>query len=133
MKTTIVLMCLVLFTLSCGESKKERLERERIEQEAQRKEMIERETAKILVAYNEVISQYKEKVQAKIDAARFLGWNNRQMNFWWGFNWEEEIMDTLMVEHKLDSLHASFYIRFGEDEYNLLRLKVDENIDRKSQ
>ena len=131
MKKLIILMCVFLFTLSCGETKKERIERERIEQEKLKKEMIERESAKILVTYNDAIGVYKQNVQKVIESARLFGWSNRDLTILKGSNWRQDGWDTLRVYFKIDSLQMSFKEKFGEDEYNVLRLKIDENFNEK--
>lgn len=120
MKKLLLLLFSVLFlTVSCGESQQEK------------KDRIEKETAKILVTYNEAISEHKLAVNRKLESARFLGMSNMDIKMLHGSDWQQKGWDTLRVYYKIDKLETSFKNTFGEDEFNVLQLKVDNNWDEK--
>ena len=111
-----VYILIAALSISCGESEKEK---------------IEKETAKILVTYNKAISTHQLAVNEKIESARFFNLSDMQFKMLNGPNWQQEGWDTLRVYYKLDSLRTSFKNTFGEDEYNVLQLKIDENWNEK--
>lgn len=119
MKKLLLLLFLSVIIISCGESEKEKQAR------------IEKETAKILVTYNKAISDHKLAVNEKIEGARFLNLSNMQFKMLNGPNWQQEGWDTLRVHYKIDSLNTTFKETFGEDEFNVLQLKIDDNWNEK--
>jgi len=84
---------------------------------------IEDDTATVLIKYNEAISAYHEN----ISFARTM-YNDRLMV---EANVYQALWNQKYEEHKLDSLLNWFYVKHGEKEYNKLKLKVDDNFDRK--
>jgi hypothetical protein len=115
-KIILLLISISILTVSCGENKKEK---------------IEKETAKILVTYNEAISKQKIAVSEKIEAARFFNLTDTQFKMLNGSDWQQKGWDTLRTYYKIDSLETAFKNTFGEDEYNILQLKVDNNWNEK--
>lgn len=118
-KSLLLLLSIFVLTVSCGESDKERQHR------------IEKETAKILVTYNSAISKHKLNINETIRSSRVLGLSNMQMEMLYGSDWQQKGWDTLRVYYKIDSLETSFKNTFGEDEFNVLQLKVDNNWNEK--
>jgi len=123
-------LSLLMLLTSCGESAKEKAEREKLE----KKEQIEKATAKIIVTYNDAIAAHKRNVEKVKESYRF--WSNygqkgvnalKTING----NYEQRSWDTTYVYFKLDSMENSFKERFGEDDYNVLRLKIDDNFNEK--
>jgi len=105
-----------IMIVACGESKKER---------------IEKDTAKILIRYNTAIAKYKKNVNDVYEGARFLGFSNTDILMVRGVDWKQKGWDTLRVYYKIDSLERVFNNLYGEDEYNLLKLKIDDNWNNK--
>lgn len=110
-----LLVSVLLLNVSCGESEKEK---------------IEKETAKIIVAYNDAIATHKKEVRETINGANLFGID---VDFFNGANWRQKGWDTLRVFYKLDSLEMSFKKNFGEDNFNILKVKIDENWNNKMQ
>ena len=111
-----LLVFLSLLITSCGDSKEDR---------------IEKETAKILVTYNGAISKHKINVEETKRSSRVLGLSNMQMEMLYGSDWQQRGWDTLRTYYKIDSLETAFKDTFGEDEFNVLQLKVDSNWNEK--
>lgn len=107
-----------LLNISCGESEKER---------------IDKETAKIIVAYNDAIITHKKKVKEAIEGAHLFGISYSNIDFFYGSDWRQKGWDTLRVFYKIDSLEKAFKNNFGEDNYNVLKVKIDENWNKKMQ
>jgi len=84
---------------------------------------IEDDTATVLVKYNQAISDYHEDISHARTAL-----NDRLMI---QANVYQALWNQKYEEHKLDSLLNWFYVKHGEKEYNKLKLKVDDNFDRK--
>lgn len=93
--------------------------------------MIEKKIAKILITYNDAISKHKKNVNEVYEGARFFNLSNTQLKMSKGFDWEQKGWDTIRVYYKIDSLEKSFLNEFGEDDFNVLKLKIDENWDKK--
>jgi len=128
----------LLIFISCGESKKEkedRLKREQIEKEEieqlLRNDKVEKKTVKILITYNDAIAKHKKAVNSVYESARFFNLSEMDLKMNKGFNWEQKGWDTLRVYYKIDCLEKSFKTEFGEDDFNVLRLKIDQNWEEK--
>jgi|GEM_PF-2602565 len=111
-KKLFLLLSIYILIISCGESKKDR---------------IEKKTAKILITYNEAIAKHKKAVSEVYQVAHLWGLSNNDLILTKGVDWQQKGWDTLRVYYKLDSLQDDFYNLFGEDNYNVLKLKIDDN------
>ncbi|MBS9768044.1 MAG: hypothetical protein KGV44_10980, partial [Flavobacteriaceae bacterium] len=48
-----------------------------------------------------------------------------------GLDWEQKLWDKTYEKYKLKDLKKEFKQKFGEDEYNILSLKINEYFDKK--
>ena len=62
--------------------------------------------------------------------ARQLNWSDRTLSKMRP-NWKQQGWDTLYVHFKIKDLTSNFKKEFGEDEFNKLSLKIDENWTKK--
>jgi hypothetical protein len=85
--------------------------------------IIEEDTNKVLVQYNDAIAQFHKKIaetQTWLDKETMTGLNMYQ-GTWTHFQ----------KEYKLDSLMNWFHQKHGDKEFNKLRIIVDDNFYRK--
>lgn len=100
----IVLTVVVFILIACGNN-------------------IEKDSTKILVVQNDLITRYKKEVSEME--------NNPFSNILSGTNWKQNTWDDIYVNSKMDSLKSVFEIEYGEDEYNKLSLKLSDNFELK--
>lgn len=116
-KSLFLLLIIPIFITSCGQSKKEKMEKD---------------TAKILVTYNKAIAAQKKAVNEVYQSAQLVGYTNQELLYLKGVNWQQKSWDTMRVHYKIDSLENSYSKLFGKDNYNILKLKIDKNWNEKT-
>ena len=116
MKKTLFTIASLTFLLlsSCGKSEEEK---------------IELATAKILVNYNKIISKVK-KYESESEAWG-LGSSYQGSDAYMLGSIKENYKKKQFNEFKIDSLQKDFLEKFGEDNYNLLLIKIDDNLNNK--
>lgn len=107
MKITILLLTLSLSLISCGESN----------------EQIELETAKIIVAQNNALSEYNSSLQdvAMLNLTYDM---NREMP-----GWQQRAYDDAVDKYQINKLVEDFKLKFGDDQGNLLSIKMRNNFN----
>ncbi len=92
---------------------------------------IEKDTAKILVSYNNAISEHRYNVQKIKDTFAPIGLSSREQNALLGTSWIQVNWNEIRTKYKIDSLENDFLEKYGEDEFNILSLKTSENFESK--
>lgn len=124
-KITLIFFTIILF--SCGNKPKEEKQVNKIKNQT---EAIEKQSVKILVTFNQAIKEHKKAVSDVYEMARQLNWSDRTLSKMRP-NWKQKGWDTLYVHFKIKKLTSDFKEKFGEDEFNKLQLKIDENWNKK--
>jgi len=92
---------------------------------------IEKDTAKILVTYNEAIAKHFQKLQEIDEISAEGGWSQSEQTAVYGVNWRQKNWDKIRSESIIDSLENNFFEKYGEHEYNILSIKVSDNFKNK--
>jgi hypothetical protein len=121
-KITLLLLALSLSLFSCGESKDDKSEQ--IEKD-DKSEQIENETAKIIVAQNNAINNYKEYLNS-VAAMNMASALNRSQP-----GWRQRNYDAQVAKFQVQESVSSFKIKYGEAETNKLMIKLDNNSQSK--
>ncbi len=125
MKKIILLLLSSMLMISCGETKREK--EARIAKETQ--QQIQKETAKIIVAWNNAISEFKKEVDKSDSAMSIFSSENKLLLR--GADWKQKLWSKISSKYRLQEKGNQFKQKFGQDEYNILDLKVDDNFDKK--
>lgn len=103
----ITLLIGLLFIIACGNN-------------------VEKDSTKILVVQNDLITKYKKEIneiETNPIASIAIKFN--------GPNWRQDKWDKMFQNSALDSLKNAFKESHGEDEYNVLSLKISDNFEKK--
>jgi len=92
---------------------------------------IEKDSARILVTYNNAISEHRHNVQKTKDAIAPIGLSRQEQTALFGSSWIQNNWNEMRIKYKIDSLENAFFLNYGEDEFNILSLKTSENFESK--
>ena len=71
---------------------------------------IEKDSARILVTYNNAISEHRHNVQKTKDAIAPIGLSRQEHAALFGSSWIQNNWDEMRIKYKIDSLENAFFL-----------------------
>ncbi len=81
---------------------------------------IGKDTTKILVTYNNAISEHRQNVQKIKDTIAPIGLSRREQTALLWVSWIQNDWNEIRTKYKIDPLENDFLKKYGEDEFNIL-------------
>lgn len=125
-KIIMLLFGLLLITTSCGESKAEKAVSIEVAEKARIAKEIEIQSAVIIVEYNKTIGIFKKEF-FEVKSSPMYDFVSAANP-----NWKQNLWEEVKEKSEINKLVNTFKKDFGEGEFNILSIKIDDNFSSKT-